>query len=466
MTSKTFVMKEIIYSANGAYFGNPPPSVRHEAISIEPKKSTIIVSYGIRTDLKYNEILKIRPQLSQIVHGIFGNGFQTFDSKLYEVQNHETKLVGFVRSRIPHLSGRPLLKNPLECVLLLSQILASQLQHKSLLADGLFAALSKANMGGFVNTAFAWAWWGFEWLIQHLEEKNPAPRKLGSAASGLNGSKRNLRKYFKKKIQATVREYEKEITDDFELDNSQTIRFNAEIKGIKEQINDKLLKPSFIEVYENQIPFLSSSVDLFLNIIRTSPSENIVRELFKDWRRITEEIVKPAKAARDGGFHEGKYKGLLRAHDNDVFDTYSGMMKFVGWVCTLLSIILIRPPFDYDPKCKREQPRFELTTLGKGVIQDVIPIIPNEGSLEWTEYENGEVVRYSTPVSQVVLRDDWILELLPEKIPKPSSASCLIDMRKPRSADFTFIAEGVQIEGAFEFDTRPHHLKIRKFLSN
>ena len=461
-------MKEVIYNKNDSYFEVPPGILKHKAIRVEPTKDTISVIYGLKSPFPIEKLLELRPQLSQLVQGIFGNGFQTYDTELYQVVDNGTKLVGFIKSRIQHLSGRPLLVNPSECVLLIFLILKSQLQHKSSLVDGLFAAMSKANMGGFVNTAFAWAWWGFEWLIQHLEKKNPAPRKLDIRLTGHNGKNPNLRKYFKKQIQTTVKEYEKEIMKKFELKDSQTIRFNQEIKGIKQQINNTLLKPTFMEMYENQIPFLSNTINSFLSFIKLSPlpelpSEKIIRTLFKDWTMITEEIVKPAKVARDGGFHVGKYTGLL---EGEKFDIYNGMMKFVGWVCTLLSIILTRSPHVYDPECKMDQRRFELASLPEGVIQDEKPNIPSEGVLEWTEYKNGEVVKHTTPVSQVLLRDNWTLEFLPEDIPKASSTSCLIDMRKPRSADLTFKAEGVQIKGAFEFDKRTHNLRIHKFLSN
>ncbi|NHJ15218.1 MAG: hypothetical protein EAX95_16165, partial [Candidatus Thorarchaeota archaeon] len=373
-------MREIIYFNSEDHFSIPPSGVEYEEVKVQPFKDKIVLSYGVDSGLPPKDILRLRMQVSQLVHGLFGSGFQSYDSELYVIQKETMKLVGFVKSRVPHLNGRPLLRMPRECVIFLIVILKAQLEYKSSLVDGLVAAMSQANMGGFVNTAFAWSWWGFEWLVQHLEKIRPKPRILDYIATDSHGQVRNLRKTFKNLIGNTVIGFRDEILDDFMFAGTSADEFAKEMGRIYEKVNASLLDISFMEKFENQIPFLQGVVNKVLSEIKDWQSATDISVLFENWLILKENLVGPAKIARDKGFHLGEYEGIL---EGERFEIYEGMHRFSGWVISLLACILTEPPYEYDPKCKIENRRFVLSPIPKTDMPIDCLSFPSEGVLEW-----------------------------------------------------------------------------------
>ena len=439
-----YLMKEVVYSTSGNYFSIPPGLLKGKEIRIETFPDRMTASYGIESSLSPEDIFKSRLPVSQLVHGIFGNGFQNYDSQLLSVADNTMSLVGLVRSRVPHLNGCPLLLTPQECVYLLGAVLGAQLEHKSVLVDGLVAAMSQANMGGFVESTFAWAWWGLEWLIRSLDEMKPVQGKFDYMATGPQREDRNIRELFKGEVKSMVSSFRDQILGDYRFSGVQADRFKSEVNGILEQVNDSLLRPTFMEMFDNQLPFLRDTVDAFLREVKNWPSEVHARGLFGDWATIRDKLIRPSLEARNKGFHFGRHAGIL---EGERFDVYHGMKRFVSWVCCLMAILLTARPDAYDPRCGEDARRLCLAPLPAIEMPVEQLSIPSHGVLEWYDYDQGKVVKRSTPVSGAVLKEDYVIGFSPQLLERVSRGSCLVEQKRPFSADYTMTTDRVVASG-------------------
>ncbi|MFW9887473.1 MAG: hypothetical protein ACFFER_04785 [Candidatus Thorarchaeota archaeon] len=458
---KKYLMRETVYFNEENHFEVPPRQFRGKMIEVVPHNGKLVVSYGLSSQLYPNDILASRVQMSQIVHGLFGSGFQNYDTELHLIRKKALRLVGFVRSRLPHFNGKPLLKKPYECVLLLVAILRAQLGLKSSLSDGLIAAMSQANMGGFVNTGFAWAWWGFEWLIQHLERMNPLSKKLDYLATDPDGQVRNIRKYLKATIRDIMSDFKDRVLNRYEFTDSYADHFQRDMTMVYNQINKFLLEPSFIEKFDSQLPYLRSAMDSTLNEIQGWPSYSNASNMFQDWLILKENLIGPAKTARDKGFHLGKYEGIL---EGEGFEIYEGMRKFVSWVVSLLAFLLARLPFEYDPDCKEGHQRFTLSPLPSPDMDIELLVFPERGTLEWTSHSNNEILVHSASVECASLSDDYLLEIVPEHLPKALEPSSLIEGKQPRYAGVILQADNIEAKGQLMLDSKPIRLQVHKLL--
>ncbi len=453
-----FLLKETVHLMNPLDVGSNT-EMKSNFASMKIFEEKIIITYCIDTELKPESILKQRLMISEIVQGVIGEGLKNYDTELYIINETSMTLVGFAQARQSHLVGLPLLKSARECFDLVKIIIDSQLMYKSSLVDGLLAAISLANSGGLVDNRFAWAWRGFAYLIESLDDINKAPRKLDYQVTSSDGQPRKVRKMFKQKILKTTQEFEEYIVTNFDVEDSVASKFEQEMKLLHDKINNDILKVDFIEKFRNHIPTLNDFILDFIFQKSHWPSYTEICKQFHDWNLIEEDLIKPAKRARDEGFHEGGYSGIL---EGEKFDTYHGNKRFVAWVCMLLSIVLTNEPHIYDLECKEDQLRFDLCAPPSTELQINDLKIPDKGILEWYEYDNGEIVTKQVPVTHVVNKPEYVFEFLSKKKILLPQRTILIEMKRPKYLDYVFKGNGIVARGTLECNQDLYSLKIMK----
>jgi hypothetical protein len=459
---RVYVLRETVHNRCGAFGGKSQVTSTDNSIRIEVDSDKIIVEYCFTTLLNPEQVLNNRLPMSQLVHALFGNGFQNYDSELFLVNGERCRMVGSFTERIPYLPGRQLLLSLKDSVLLLSGILQSQLEYKSSVVDGSLASMSHTNMGGMVNTVFAWAWWGLEWMLQSLEDKYPSRRLLDFPVRDAEGRRQDLRQRFKRAILASIDMFEASCRKDYALEDDAALAMEQDLEELKSRANSVLLRRTVMDKFRRHRPRMMKLVAGFLSHIDSWDSADRLGELLADWDSIEQEIIKPAKRARDVGFHEGSYAGILEGKESK-WDIYEGYTRFACFVLNLLSIILHTKPYTFDAQCLEAEPRLRLRPLPTSELSSEAIEIPSNGYIEWNEYHEGIIKRRRARVFGVSLKEGHSLQFNAEERPGEYPLAPFVLCRKFRPAGCILRVGGSMFHGPLQGEGERLSMRIRRF---
>ncbi|GAG96426.1 unnamed protein product, partial [marine sediment metagenome] len=124
--------------------------------------------------------------------------------------------------------------------------------------------------------------------------------------------------------------------------------------------------------------------------------------------------IRPAKVARDIGFHAGKYDGLLSVQSFEKIDAVRQLNRFVR---PLLAIVLTKPPFEYDKGTKSRE--VALIVYPEQKLTEVHFEVCSDGVLEWMTWKDGNVVSRQVQVSGIQMDKDMNISFDRVSLPPP-----------------------------------------------
>ncbi len=407
------------------------------------------ISYFIDSELTPEDIMSTSPDIPLLIQGILGVSVSGYESRLYRIEGDTKYLVSINRRKSEKQKALRMMNTPEDCIRLIQLIVAAQAEYKSWLAHALVTSLSQYWPSGHINNAFAWTWWGFEWLVQSLEKKNPAKKRLDYLVNDSSGNTPNLREQFKDDIKDKVDYYLS--LKPLPIDEKITLeQMELELDYTRKRANDELLALTFIEKLENKIPFLQSVVDTFIGDFSryggTKDTLSLLEGIFHDIKPMIHDLIKPAYEARGSGFHTGDYRGLLSPPTYDRIDAIRQLNRFVR---PLVAMVLTRHPPEYDTEERTESRNVSLVYHSVQKLTEESFDVCSKGFLEWNSWNDGTVVKEQVPISGIAMDKDMNFSFNPVIFPNPDTppGSSVLSPLKAYDGRYTLRAGSVTARG-------------------
>jgi len=424
------------------YSKNRDFKIKETDFEINATSEFLRVAYALRSELGISDILSNRVAVSWISQSVIGQGFSNSVTDIFEMKDEKLLHCGSYRNEHPPMQSPPLFTSAEDNLKQFGKIMQFQIPYRCFRRDSITACLSQVEGGGFINSRFAWTWWGLEWFLFGLSRKTRPREPLGFYVKDTLIQKRKVSRLYRPHYRSSINEFLAKIKATFsEIGNAFT-ELDIDSKYALKKSGVEAFYPSVMDLFNEHSKYIKELLKEGLNSISDTKDKGQISYWLENWSKVKQMIGK-ARNARHSMFHTGKYEGLLKGSDK-----YDKLREFVAFVSLVLHFALTRPPTEYDT----EVAMIESVQLPKD--REIVPFDLQErsGKLTWQTIEQGDKVSMEILVNEFATDEQLInVEVLDWKdtiLFGPRRGS-LTQVRPVVDALYTIETESCVIRGYF-----------------